>query len=357
MAILALLSLLPLVAMATEIRNNAGETFSYKDRSQEHQQQFAVPGQQTSKIWPFGPVPPCSASILLEHDNFVAARLPGKWVFNTAVTDFLSATEDNTISDAKKVENQVTLSFTDDPSVLAGLTEDKCVFLKHTGRTVFKAGTFGIHSATHGNHLFPYVLIDHHGTSVVVYWPSEGPTAIPMLAQLAPGMQTEHDLLIIGEDVVGKPFGLLHREGVAMTEMAATAVPLPAAVAPTLKAAKEPEPEPEFNLASFMAEQGVALHSSEPEPVVMVGNPMVDPVVKLLVEVEEAGDALDVMEPEPVVMAGNPMVDPVVKLLVEAGDAMDDMELEPVVMANNPMVDPVVKLLVEVEEAEDALVE
>ena len=200
-------------------------------------------------------MPPCSAKVEPKesHDNFVAARLPGEWAFHQSITDFLKESKEN---EGEASQDDVTLSFTDDPSVLADLTEDKCFFIAKTSRRVFTAGTFGIHSKDHGNHLFPYVLIDHDGTSAIVYWPSTGPTAIPMLVQMAPGVNTEHDLLIVGEDRVGKPFGLLHRTGVSMPGEEASnddTLSTPNEREPTTA-----EPKAEFNLATFLAEQGAS---------------------------------------------------------------------------------------------------
>ena len=187
------------------------------------------------------------------HDNFVAARLPGEWAFHQSITDFLKESKDN---EGEASQDDVTLSFTDDPNVLADLTEDKCFFIAKTGRRVFAAGTFGIHSKDHGNHLFPYVLVDHDGTSAIVYWPSTGPTAIPMLVQMAPGVNSEHDLLIVGEDRVGKPFGLLHRTGVSMPgEEASNDDTLSP---PRVKESTTAKPKAEFDLATFLDEQGAS---------------------------------------------------------------------------------------------------
>ena len=155
----------------------------------------------------------------------------------------------------KKKKDDVTLSFTDDPNVLADLTEDKCFFIAKTGRRVFAAGTFGIHSKDHGNHLFPYVLVDHDGTSAIVYWPSTGPTAITMLVQMAPGVDSEYDLLIVGEDRVGKPFGLLHRTGVSMPGEDVNDDTLST---PNERESTTAKPKAEFNLATFLAEQGAS---------------------------------------------------------------------------------------------------
>merc|ERR1712240_908246 len=209
-------------------------------------------------------------------------------------------------------------SFDRDPAILAELTEDKCHFLEATSRTVYTAGKFGIHSKKHGDHTFPYVLINHDGISVIVYWPNNGPTAVPMLIQMAPGVQTEHDLLILGEDAVEKPFGILHRQGtqVRVVDEASTRS-VGNQLAHAVEEASHEVAEEVFNLQKFIAENGVevvvesadeeslarsesieeAEPFAEPEPsapvlsrsdseVVFLEDPAVDPVVKLLVEVK-----------------------------------------------------------------------
>ena len=305
-----------------------------------------------SKPWPFGPVPPCSAKVEAKasHDNFIAARIAGEWAFQRTITDFLKANEDN--EDTEKSQDDVTLSFTDDPSILAEVTEDKCVFIAKTGRRVFAAGTFGIHSKEHGNHLFPYVLIDHDGTSAIVYWPSTGPTAIPMLVQMAPGLNTEHDLLIVGEDQLGKPFGLLHRTTVSMPGMESSKVLEEEPVStPDEKEAKAPEAE--FNLASFLAEQGASLVETKlDEYMAVIGSGhQVESVEEsntieegelLLLDDEELSLVESAAEPEP-------MAD--VLVLVETNQAEQKETVEKKDLPT--VVDPIVKMLVEVEENDD----
>ena len=159
--------------------------------------------------WPFGPLPTCSVKVVPDHENFIANRLAGEWVFHMPITNFLK------VSNARlgiPEQDNVMLSFKNDASVLDELAVDRCIFLEHNGRRVYSAGTFGINSPSMAAQ-FPYVLIDHHGTSAIVYWPTTGPDAVPMLVQMAPGMMRDHDLLILGEGAVGQPFGLLHRLG------------------------------------------------------------------------------------------------------------------------------------------------
>ena len=285
------------------------------------------------KPWPFGPVPPCSAKVETKdsHDNFIAARLPGEWVFHRAITDFLKVNEDK---DTEVSQDDVTLSFTDNPSILSEVTEDKCVFIAKTGRRVFAAGTFGIHSREHGNHLFPYVLIDHDGTSAIVYWPSSGPTAIPMLVQMAPGVKTEHDLLIIGEDRLGKPFGLLHRSNVAMPGMESAKVIEEKLPSLDNKGAAGGGAA-EFDLMSFLAAQGAGLvppsewqgaallPGGEEEQLLGIAlaaapQPEPEPMAAVLVEKKQPGDEKTFAQEQTLV------VDPIVKMLVEHKD--DDIQ-------------------------------
>ena len=335
-----------------ELKNSKGETFSYKDRLLQETEVYDIRDRFDQKLyssadqiitnrstlrkpWPFGPVPPCSAKVEAKgsHDNFIAARIPGEWTFHQPTTDFLKANEDN---ETEMSQDDVTLSFTDDPSILAEVTEDKCVFIAKTGRRVFAAGTFGIHSKDHGNHLFPYVLIDHDGTSVIVYWPSTGPTAIPMLVQMAPGVDTKHDLLILGEDQPGKPFGLLHRTTVSMPGMESSEKM-------DDKESPAGPPEAEFNLASFLAEQGASLVETKlDEYMAVVGSQQA--------ELEEESDKVDgtkmldddlpMAEPE---AEPEPMAD-VMVLVDEENTFGKDLTM---------VVDPVVKMLVEVEENDD----
>ena len=306
------------------------------------------------KPWPFGPVPPCTAKVEAKgsHDNFIAARIPGEWTFQRTITDFLKANKDN---ETEKSQDDVTLSFTDDPSILAEVTEDKCVFIAKTGRRVFAAGTFGIHSKDHGHHLFPYVLIDHDGTSAIVYWPSTGPTAIPMLVQMAPGVDTEHDLLIIGEDQLGKPFGLLHRTTVSMPEMESSK-----SLEKTVSTSDDKEsmagaPEAEFNLANFLAEQGASLVETKlDEYMTVIGSHQTSLVEESdKVDVGKDGDDLPLVGPlvgpeaEPLVepeAEPEPMAD-VLLLPVETSQVAEQQNT----FGKDPsmVVDPVVKMLVE----------
>ena len=282
-------------------------------------------------------MPPCSAKVEPKesHDNFVAARLPGEWVFHRSITDFLKESEE---SEGEASQDDVTLSFTDDPSVLADLTEDKCFFIAKTGRRVFAAGTFGIHSYDHGNHLFPYVLVDHDGTSAIVYWPSTGPTAIPMLVQMAPGVDSEHDLLIVGEDRVGKPFGLLHRTGVSMPgEEASKDDTL---LTPNDSEPTTAEPKAEFNLATFLAEQGASFvvggqedhqmleekattgdgEGEEEEELLHLDEPQAEPEPRVDIAAESRDDE---QTPKTKTKVTD---DPIVKMLVEEKD--DDIQTD-----------------------------
>ena len=341
-----------------ELKNSKGETFSYKDRLLQETEVFDIRDRFDQKLyssadqiitnrstlrkpWPFGPVPPCSAKVEAKgsHDNFIAARIPGEWTFHQPTTDFLKANEDN---ETEMSQDDVTLSFTDDPSILAEVTEDKCVFIAKTGRRVFAAGTFGIHSKEHGNHLFPYVLIDHDGTSVIVYWPSTGPTAIPMLVQMAPGVNTEHDLLIIGEDQAGKPFGLLHRTTVSMPGTESSEKMEETVSTLDDKESTDGPPEAEFNLASFLAEQGASLVETKlDEYVAVVGGDQAesDKVdgTKML------ADGLPLVGPE-----AEP--EPMANVLVETNQAEEENTFGKDLTM---VVDPVVKMLVEVEENDD----
>ena len=304
------------------------ETFSYTNHLKQNKENYDIKGRDAIvKPWPFGPVPSCSAKVVPDHDNFIANRIAGNWSFHTPMTNFLKAASPDpnlraAYEEAEQAED-VVLTFTNKPDALKVLTEDKCVFLKETKRNVYAAGTFGIHSKHHGHHLFPYVLIDHHGVSVVVYWPTEGPTAIPMLVQMAPGLTNDHDLLILGENEVGKPFGLLHRMGVKVPG----ASPGVEEVGEAMTKSIDTQEKEEFNIEKFILEQG--LHKSvepvaEPEPlkaVVVAAEPVAEPEPQALKAAVLAAEPL-----KPVVLAADPMVDPVVKMLVEVEEAKDMME-------------------------------
>jgi len=312
-----------------QIKNSKGETFSYKDRVAQEKEVFDIKDRSTQrKPWPFGPVPPCSAKVEPKesHDNFVAARLPGEWGFHQSITDFLKESKDN---EGEASQDDVTLSFTDDPNVLADLTEDKCFFIAKTGRRVFAAGTFGIHSKDHGNHLFPYVLVDHDGTSAIVYWPSTGPTAIPMLVQMAPGVDSEHDLLIVGEDRVGKPFGLLHRTGVSMPGEEASKDDTLST--PNVRELTTAKPKADFNLATFLAEQGASFVVGSQE-----GHQMLEEKSNTRDgEEEEEEELLHLDEPQ---AEPEPMAD----IAAESGD--DEQTQKNMTKVTD---DPIVKMLVE----------
>merc|ERR1712127_1163790 len=280
-AVVMLLLLLAAACLAsTAALEKLDETFSYTNHLKQNKENYDIKGRDAIvKPWPFGPVPSCSAKVVPDHDNFIANRIAGNWSFHTPMTNFLKAASPDpnlraAYEEAEQAED-VVLTFTNKPD---------------------------------GHHLFPYGLIDHHGVSVVVYWPTEGPTAIPMLVQMAPGLTNDHDLLILGENEVGKPFGLLHRMGVKVPG----ASPGVEEVGEAMTKSIDTQEKEEFNIEKFILEQG--LHKSvepvaEPEPlkavvlaaeplkpVVLAADPMVDPVVEMLVEVEEAKDMMEAAE-------------------------------------------------------------
>jgi len=320
-----------------------GETFSYKNDD-------GVVARDLSKEWPFAPVPFCSVVITETHDNFIAARLPGNWTFHEPLSNFLNDPEDSEKARSDQPhETDIVISFDKDPAILAELTEDKCHFLEATSRTVYTAGKFGIHSKKHGDHTFPYVLINHDGISVIVYWPNNGPTAVPMLIQMAPGVQTEHDLLILGEDAVEKPFGILHRQGtqVRVVDEASTRS-VGSQLVHAVEEASHEVAEEVFNLQKFIAENGVEVVVESADEESLARSESIEEA-EPFAEPEPSAPVLSRSDSETVVFLEDPAVDPVVKLLVEvkSEDVSEEIAEEVVEEVEQELVNELVEEAVE----------
>jgi len=146
---------------------------------------------------------------------------------------------------------------------------------------------------------------------------------------MAPGVDTEHDLLIVGEDRVGKPFGLLHRTGVSMPGEEVCkddTLPTPNESEPTTA-----KPKAEFNLATFLAEQGASF---------VVGG---QENHKMLEEKPNTGDGEEEKEEE-LLHLNEPQAEPepMADIAAESGD--DEQMQKNMTKVTE---DPIVKMLVE----------